>query len=64
MIRSLFFMILIMMVAGTSLAEDVLPCSVDTVPIQIIRGTNHDEVTTLFEANLDSVVKRLKIWYS
>ena len=52
MIRSLFFMILIMMVAGTSLAEDISPCSVDMVPIQIITETKYLDVTTLSVAKI------------
>jgi len=52
MIRSLFFMILIMMVAGISLAEDVSPCSIDMLPIQIVRNTGHSDVTTLDEAKV------------
>lgn len=50
MIRTFIFMVIMMMPAGTCLAEDLSPCPVDTVPIQIITEKEYHEVTTLSEA--------------
>lgn len=48
MFRSLFvFMIIMMAIGGTSLAENVSTCSVDTVPIQILNRWGDKPVTTL-----------------
>ena len=53
MIRLIFFfMIGVMAAEGEGMAEDISACPVDTVPIQIIRGTEHLAVTTLSDADI------------
>ena len=56
MIRSLFFMITMVMMAGTGLAEDAPPCPADAVPIQVVRAFKCDDVTTFSEANISSTI--------
>ena len=56
MIRLILFLIAsVMMAGGTSLAENVSPCSadVDMVPIQIMYAGKHDKVTTISDVKID-----------
>jgi len=48
----LFFMASVMVTGGTSMAENVSTCSVNTVSIQITYGTRRNEVTTLSAAKI------------
>jgi len=48
----LFFMAIVMVTGGTSMAENLSTCSVDTVPIQITYGTMNNQVTTLSAAKI------------
>jgi hypothetical protein len=50
MIRSLFFMVIMMTTGGTSMAEKTSTCPVDTVPIQIVDRWGADSVTKLSAA--------------
>ena len=52
MIRLVIFFMVSLMMTGTSQAEEASPCSVDTVPIQIITETKHLDVTTLSAAKI------------
>ena len=53
MIRLILFLVVSVMAAGgTSMAENSSICSVDTVPIQIIRGVEHGPVTAFSDTNI------------
>jgi len=55
MIRSLFFMITMVMTDGTGLAEDASPCPADAVPIQFIY-LKEQPVTTLSMTKINSIL--------
>ena len=48
----IFFMAAMMAAGGTSMAEDISKCPVDTIPIQIVYGLGSRPVTTLSVAGL------------
>jgi len=53
MIRLILFLVVSVMAAGgTGIAENNSICSVDMVPIQIVRNTGHSAVTALSEADI------------
>ena len=48
----LFLMVSVIMAGGTSMAENLSTCPVDTVPIQIVGGAGRGEVSSLSEAKI------------